>query len=150
MPRAPRFQTPIHIFLPIVRLRNAELLHFLNDYSTSARKVKGKPALVFRNHFPYNVLQFTHALREIFFLSASRLAKQEEYFPEYMADAISEKKRQSRGIELACVKDQEGYHLSASRLAKQEEYFPEYMADAISEKKRQSRGIELACAVSEK
>ena len=31
---------------------------------------------------------------------------EEECFPEYMADAISEKERQSRGIELACVKDQ--------------------------------------------
>ncbi|HIV52486.1 MAG TPA: hypothetical protein H9748_03255 [Candidatus Mediterraneibacter norwichensis] len=34
---------------------------------------------------------------------ASRLAKPAERFPEYMADAISEKERQSRGIGLACV-----------------------------------------------
>lgn len=77
--------------------------HIFYDYSTSVGKVKGKPALVFHNHFPYNVLQFTHALTEAFCRCASWLAKPAERFREYMADAISEKEWRGRGIEPACV-----------------------------------------------
>ena len=50
----------------------------------------------------------------------------------YMADAISERPKQSGGLELACVEPQR----ISVRL---------YMADAISERPKQSGGLELAC-----
>ena len=91
----------------------------------------------------------------------------------YMADAISEKERRSRGFELACVEREGGRHqregaakpwiragmCGAGRRTPSARRSGEAVdsswhvwsgkADAISEKERRSRGFELACVERE-
>ena len=57
----------------------------------------------------------------------------------YMADAISERPKQSGGLELACVEPQRSGHIFRSISVRL------YMADAISERPKQRGGLELAC-----